>query len=230
MTRQPPAEMAREAACLVERFGFRALNVKGGQGIETDLAASREIAKAVDTEIAFYVGANAAYPWDCAADYVRAIADAGALIAEDPCPLQPDAEFAALQSASPIPILVDMPCISVADAKRFLTQDARSLSVNPGRVGMTEAGRIVALAEAAGASVCSGMYAESGLGTLISLQFAAGLRQPLMPAEQSFFLLMNEQILHETLHVRDGRIELPESADCDVLVDWERVLRLGTSV
>uniref|UniRef100_UPI001C20A555 enolase C-terminal domain-like protein n=1 Tax=Acidisphaera sp. L21 TaxID=1641851 RepID=UPI001C20A555 len=142
-------------------------------------------------------------------------------------PLLPNAAFAALQAASPIPILVDMPCISVADATRFLSHGANSLSVKPGRVGITEASRITALAEAAGAAVCAGMYAEGALGTLISLQFAAGLKHPLMPAEQSFFLLMREQILHQPLHVRDGHIELPDGTNWDALVDWDRVRRFA---
>ena len=40
-----------------------------------------------------YVDANGAYPPDQAADYSRAIADAGAMVMEDPCPLNPDADF-----------------------------------------------------------------------------------------------------------------------------------------
>ena len=43
VTRQPPEAMAREAAEIIERHGFRALKIKGGQGIETDIAALRQI-------------------------------------------------------------------------------------------------------------------------------------------------------------------------------------------
>ena len=47
-----------------------------------------------------------------------------------------------------------------------------------------------------------GMYAESALGTLISLQLSGALREPLVPAEQSFYLMMREQILREPLQHR----------------------------
>uniref|UniRef100_UPI001C208E7E enolase C-terminal domain-like protein n=1 Tax=Acidisphaera sp. L21 TaxID=1641851 RepID=UPI001C208E7E len=74
VTRQAPPAMAAEAARMVDRFGFRALKVKGGQGIDTDLRALREITKAVGTDVAFYVDTNAAYPLDPSGDYIRAIA------------------------------------------------------------------------------------------------------------------------------------------------------------
>jgi hypothetical protein len=54
------------------------------------------------------------------------------------------------------------------------------------------------------------------------LPFSASLREPFLPAEQSFYLLMREQILHETPAIRDGRFRLPESPDLDALVDWAR--------
>jgi L-alanine-DL-glutamate epimerase-like enolase superfamily enzyme len=227
VTRQPPDEMAREAAEIVGRHGFRALKVKGGQDVETDVAALRKIRAAVGSAVDFYVDANGAYPRAEAVEYVRLIAGEGAKVAEDPCQLEPDAEFARLLAASAVPVLVDSNCRSLKDALQFLERGATALSVKPGRIGISEASRIADLAQQRGANVCSGMYAESALGTLISLQMSSALRQPLVPAEQSFYLMMREQILREPLRIDGGRVRLPETSDTALLIDWERVERYG---
>ena len=191
--------------------------------METDLSALRKIRAAVGSAVDFYVDANGAYARAEAAEYIRAIAGEGAKVAEDPCQLHPDAQFAELVARSPIPVLVDSACASLKDAVQFLERGATALSVKPGRIGITEARRIAELAAQKGANVCSGMYAESALGTLISLQLSCALRQPLVPAEQSFYLMMRDQILREPLHIAGGRVRLPAIDDIAALIDWDRV-------
>ena len=43
VTREKPSVMAREAADMVDKHGFRTLKIKGGQGFETDAQALKEI-------------------------------------------------------------------------------------------------------------------------------------------------------------------------------------------
>jgi L-alanine-DL-glutamate epimerase-like enolase superfamily enzyme len=227
VTRQPPLAMAREAAEVCGRYGFATLKVKGGQGLDTDLVALREIRAAVGAGVALYVDANSAYARDEAARYVAAIADAGAVVAEDPCPLWPDAPFTALQRGAPVPILVDRNCTSVLDAQAFIDKGAIALSTKPGRIGPSEARAINALAARHGAKVAIGLYAESALGSLVSLQQAAALpaAQTLVAAEQTFFLEMDEQVLTAPLTIAGGRIRLPDVADVCSMVDHDKVAR-----
>jgi L-alanine-DL-glutamate epimerase-like enolase superfamily enzyme len=220
VTRRSPGLMAQESAEMCARYGFRTLKVKGGQGVETDLLALAAIRAAVGAGVELYVDANGAYPRAQAAAYVAALADAGVTIAEDPCPLQPDAAFAALQAHSPIPILVDRGCASSEDAALYLERGARALSAKPGRVGLSQTRAIASLAAGCNAKTAVGIYAESLLGTLINLQ------QPgTLAAEQTFFLTMTEQVAAVELPIRDGCIELPETADYASLVDWEALER-----
>ena len=222
VTRQAPAAMAQDAAAACARHGFRVLKVKGGQGVDTDLAALREIRAAVGPGVELYVDANSHYARADAPDYVRRLADAGVTVAEDPCPLQPDREFESLQRASPIPILVDRSCASKEDAALYLERGAQALSTKPGRVGLAETRAIAALAAPRGARTAVGIYAESALGTLVNLQ------QPgTMAAEQTFYLAMTEQVVAPLPPIRGGRLELPESADLARQVDWDRVQRLA---
>ena len=229
ITRQPPAAMAAEAADVCARYGFRTLKVKGGQGLETDLAAMREIRAAVGGSVTLYVDANSAYKRSDGLSYSLAMREAGATVSEDPCPLKPDAEFTALQSAAGVPILIDRTCTSALDAAHYLEKGATALSTKAGRIGFSEAREISALAAAHGARVALGLYAESALGTLISLQYGAAIPPALqlVAAEQTFYLGMREQVIGDMPPVRNGRIELPAQADTSALIDWARVRRFS---
>ncbi|HEX7053221.1 MAG TPA: mandelate racemase/muconate lactonizing enzyme family protein [Burkholderiales bacterium] len=218
VTRRAPALMASESAEYCRRYGFRTLKVKGGQGIETDLQALKEIRAAVGAGVALYVDANGAYPREQAPEYVARIAEAGATIAEDPSPLAPDARFEALQRGAGIPILVDSACTSLRDAELFLERGARAISLKPGRIGFSESLAIRERMRAAKCEGAVGIYAESALGTLINLQLPAEL-----PAEQTFFLTMRSQVTGAVPEIRDGRIRLPEEPDLSRLVDWKAV-------
>jgi L-alanine-DL-glutamate epimerase-like enolase superfamily enzyme len=224
VTRQAPKAMAAEAAAVCAKHGFRVLKVKGGQGLDVDLRALAEIQSAVGDAVELYVDANSAYSRSEAADYVQALASTGVTVAEDPCTLQPDAQFEALQKASPIPILVDRSCASKEEAALYLERGARALSTKPGRVGLAESRTIAAMATLRGAKTAVGIYAESALGTLINLQ------QPgTMAAEQTFFLTMTEQVSTLVPAIRGGKIELPGEADLSRFVDWARVKRHAVS-
>lgn len=214
VTRRSPTLMAEESAEYCRRYGFRTLKVKGGQGIETDLQALKEIRAAVGADVALYVDANGAYPREQALDYVQRIAAAGAIVAEDPCPLAPDAKFEALQRAAGIPVLVDSACTSLREATLFLERGAQAISLKPGRVGL---GECLAIRKAFGnGKTAVGIYAESALGTLINLQLPAPL-----PAEQTFFLMLRSQVTAAVPQIREGRIRLPDEPDLAKLVDWK---------
>jgi L-alanine-DL-glutamate epimerase-like enolase superfamily enzyme len=229
ITRQPPAVMAAEAAEVCARHGFGTLKVKGGQGLETDLDVMREIRAAVGDKVLLYVDANSYYKRAEGLAYTLAMRDSGATVSEDPCPLKPDAQFSALQAGAGIPILVDRTCTSALDAAHYLEKGATALSTKTGRIGYSESREIAALAAAQGARVALGLYAESALGTLISLQYGAAIPPALqlVAAEQTFYLGMREQVIGAMPPVKDGRIELPATPDLAGLVDWARVKRFA---
>jgi L-alanine-DL-glutamate epimerase-like enolase superfamily enzyme len=229
ITRQPPAVMAAEAADVCARYGFRTLKVKGGQGLETDRTAMREIRAAVGDKVILYVDANSYYKRAEGLAYSLAMRDLGSTVSEDPCPLKPDALFTELQKGAGVPVLIDRTCTSALDAAHYLEKGATALSTKTGRIGFSESREISALAEAHGARVALGLYAESALGTLISLQYGAAIPQKLqlVAAEQTFYLGIREQVITAMPPVKDGRIELPASADLSKLVDWDRVKRFA---
>jgi L-alanine-DL-glutamate epimerase-like enolase superfamily enzyme len=226
VTRQKPALMAAEASEMCARHGLRTLKLKGGQGRDTDLKVIAEVRAAVGANVELSMDANRHYPQEGIGAYVRAIADAGVTVVEDPCELRPDSAFEKLQRECAVPLLVDFPCVSRQDAGLFLDRGARSMMVKPGRVGLSEAREIDALCAERGATVSLGMFYESALGAALSMQMAAALKsRPILPHEGSFFLMLTAQVAKG--EVSGGRFRLPDEANLEKLIDWEAVKRFA---
>jgi L-alanine-DL-glutamate epimerase-like enolase superfamily enzyme len=224
VTRRPPAQMAAEAAEMCARHGLRSLKLKGGQGVDTDLRVIAEVRAALGSGVQLSMDANRAYPAQGIASYVRAIADAGVSVVEDPCELAPDSSFERLQRECPVPLLVDFACSSRTDAALFLERDACALMIKPGRIGLGEAREIDALCAARGANVSLGMWYESALGAALSLQAAAMLKSRVIVAAECFFPMLARQV-STALEIENGAVRLPEEPSLERLVDWKAVER-----
>jgi len=221
VTRQAPEVMAREAADMVEAHGFRTLKIKGGQGLHLDRASLAAVRRALGDDTRLYVDANGAYPFEEAADYVRAMAQEGVAVVEDPSPLSPDGAFEALQREAGLPLLVDFGMTTTRDARLFLERGAGMLSAKSGRFGLSDAQAMRDLAARARAGTVAGLMGESAMGTWSGLQFAATLPAGSLPAELSWFLAMREQYVGHVPAIVDGMVALPETPSVAELVDWE---------
>jgi L-alanine-DL-glutamate epimerase-like enolase superfamily enzyme len=227
VTRQTPARMAVEAADACARYGVRSLKIQGGQGWDLDMRMLKEVRAAVGTDIELTVDANGSYGRDEALEYVRALAHAGVAIAEDPCPLAPDAAYSALQRDCGLPLLVDLSCTSADDARLYAGRGARALAAKPARIGFSEVRAIDAIAASAHARLACAVYYESALGALVSLQQAAAVKSPRpIAASHSFFLLLKSQVSRLSPQIRGGKVELPNDVDLEKFVDWKAVERL----
>lgn len=212
LTRQSPAKMVAQALEQYTRHGIYSFKIKGGQGIETDIAVLRALHDALPAHCRYVVDANSHYTPAATPYYLEQLAACGVEYAEDPCPLESLSLFESLQRQSPLPILIDRACTTEQDADRFLQAGAQALSTKPGRIGMGEAQRIGQRAARHGAKITVGIYAESALGTLINLQWAAccpaGLNA--FAAEQTFYLSLTASPLRHALALEGGAIQLPE--------------------
>jgi L-Ala-D/L-Glu epimerase len=227
VTRQTPARMAVEAAEACSRYGVRSLKLQLGQGWELDMRTLAAVRSAVGAGIELFADANGSYAREEALEYVRALAHAGVTVAEDPCPLAPDAAYQALQRDCGIPLLVDLSCASADDARLYVGRGARALAAKPARIGFSEARAIDLVAAAGKARLALAVYYESAIGTFISLQQAAALRNPSsIPSSHSFFMMLKSQVSRLSPQIRNGRIELPLDPDLEKFVDWKAVQRL----
>lgn len=223
LTRQAPELMAAEAVDVHAKYGFQAIKVKGGQGLATDVRAMRALKSALGNSVRLYVDANGAYSSGAALDYVKAMADAGAEVVEDPCPLRPDVAFEQLQLATPTPVLVDFGCESLRDAHLFMARGAQAFSLKPGRFGLTDTLEMSRLAGQAACKVVVGMFGESALGTLSALSLASTLDASALPAEVTWFLAMTHQVITQGFELKQGVAVLSDHPSCACLVDWQRL-------
>ena len=213
---------------MVARYGFTTLKLKGGQGLDTDLAAIRAVRRAAGPDVRIFVDANGAYTADEAPRYLAELAAEGICAVEDPYPLAPDAVFERVQSESSIPILIDAAGGSLRNAVSFCECGARAIAVKPGIIGLSEARRIAEFASHHECAVNIGIGGESDAGSLAALGAAAALTLPAtwLPPETSFFLLLADRIVAEPLHVAGGMLRRPDAGSISELIDWERVERL----
>jgi L-alanine-DL-glutamate epimerase-like enolase superfamily enzyme len=227
LTRAAPEVMVDEALAVVEQYGFRTIKMKGGQGIETDARAVRGIREAVAATgrpITIYVDANWQYPPVEGVAFAQAIVAEGAALVEDPWWLQPDPHFQSASSQLPVPIMVDYFCSGPRDVPTWLDRGARAFSIKPGRIGVSEALAMARLCAPRRAETVVGMFAETSIGTLHTLSFAASLAGR-FAAESSFFLMFSDSPLTKPLKVEGGMLSLPDTAGFAPLVDWEMVER-----
>ena len=230
ITRQPPAVMAREAEDMVARHGLRAFKIKGGQGVATDLEALAAIRKAVGEGIELTVDANGHYSAAETPAYVAQLAERGIRWVEDPCRTEPTAAYTELQSACRLPLLVDGPCRDVLIARLFLERGARGLSIKVGKAGgYTDNRAIIDLAAARGSAVNVGILAETSLGSLAALQLQAAIPPALaqLPAETTFFLMLDREYVQAPLRVVDGAVHLPDEPGLARTIDWRQVASLA---
>jgi L-alanine-DL-glutamate epimerase-like enolase superfamily enzyme len=230
VTRQPPADMAREAEAMVARHGFRHFKIKGGQGVATDLEALTAIRSAVGDTVQLTVDANGHYSMAEAPAYVARLAEHDIRWVEDPCRYEPTIAFTELQQACRLPLLVDGPCRDVLIAKLFLQCGARGLSIKLGKAGgYTENRAIVDLAAAHACATNVGILAETSLGSLAALQLQAAIPPSLarLPAETTFFLGLDREYVQAPLEVVDGTVRLPDEPGMARMVDWRRVADLA---
>ena len=230
VTRQPVEAMVDEAAAMTSRHGFGTLKIKGGQGISTDIEVVSAIRKAVGDDVVLFVDANGAYLPSDAVDYVSRLADVGVVCVEDPCPLQPDAEFDAIVERCPVPVVVDRSSSDGRLARLYVERNAPLVSVRLPEVGTTNALEIIRLAKTSRSEVSVGMYTEATIGACAALSVASvAAREPsVIPAESSFFLELEEDYSSWHLDVQEGVVILPDCPAAD-LVDWSKLSELDSN-
>jgi L-alanine-DL-glutamate epimerase-like enolase superfamily enzyme len=228
LTRQSPQLMAEEAAGMVERYGFRTLKLKGGQGLDVDIEAIRAVRAAAGNDPAIFLDCNGYYSPAEAPDYLAAVAAEGVVAVEDAYRLDADDDFRRIQAASALPIALDARCPTLRDAQRFCKLGAKAIALKPGRVGLTETFAMTDLARTSHCAAHLSSTVETELGSLAALGSSMRMTEPRpwLAAETTFFLMYGERITLDPVTIAGGRIELPDVPSLAELIDWERVERL----
>jgi L-alanine-DL-glutamate epimerase-like enolase superfamily enzyme len=168
-----PEKMAADAVLIKER-GFRLIKVKLGKDGGEDIERISAIRKAIGNEIPMRIDANQGWGRDEAIDVLNGLASFNIQFCEEPIPRWMYMELPWIRKRSPINIMADESCFDHHDAERLIGLSACDyFNVKLGKSsGITNAIKIIRLAESGGMKIQIGGFLESRLGFTASAHIA----------------------------------------------------------
>jgi L-alanine-DL-glutamate epimerase-like enolase superfamily enzyme len=150
------------------KAGFRILKVKGGLGVERDLARIKAVREAAGPKVTLRVDPNQAWTLAEAKAALPKLRDLGVAALEQPLKKDDLAGHAALVAERQVPIMLDESVFSPADAQRALAAKACDwINIKLQKSGGIGPGLAIAdLAQAAGVPCMVGCMVETRVGIL----------------------------------------------------------------
>lgn len=219
---QAPEAMAAAALAAWER-GFRAFKVKvGGPDFTTERQMLQVIRDALP-EARLRVDANQGWHSDQAVRNIRALEPLGLELVEQPVPAWDLDGLAKVTAAVDVPIMADESLFSPSDAVRLVRMQACDIFniklMKSG--GLWNAGKIAAIAEAAGISCFMGSMADLEVGIAAALHFIAS--HPVIRYPFGFPEFAETSLLLDPLVPSGGKIEVPDRPGLGVELDMDKV-------
>lgn len=168
-----PEKMADDAL-KIKDAGFPAIKVKLGQSKKKDIKRIRLIREAVGNNIPLRIDANQGWKVKTAIDALNALDAYSIEFCEEPIARWNYTRLRKVRHNSPIPVMADECCSDHHDAARLIKMKACDMiNVKVGKAGgLTNAWRIVKLAERSGIQLQVGAFMESRLGMTASAHMA----------------------------------------------------------
>jgi L-alanine-DL-glutamate epimerase-like enolase superfamily enzyme len=167
------AETVRRARDLVAQ-GFRALKLKGGLDVDSDIARVMAVRSAVGENIAIRFDANQGYDVPDSLRFVDNVRGASLELVEQPTARDALDELASVTRKAPLPIMADESLMGLRDAFRIARGGlADMINVKLMKCGgIGPAMEMASVARAARLEVMVGCMDESALGIAAALHFA----------------------------------------------------------
>jgi muconate cycloisomerase len=197
----------------------------GKRSIAQDVPHVAAIKRALGDSISVRVDVNMAWSEAVALGAIQQLADAGCDLVEQPIDRANRAGMARLSAAARIPIMADEVLHGPEDAYDSASRGAGTVfSVKIAQSGgLLAAGRVHAIAAAAGVASYGGTMLESGVGTIASAQLFATFPRLDFGTELFGPLLLTEEILSEPLTYRNFELAVPSGPGLGIRLDEDRV-------
>ncbi|MCY4539711.1 MAG: mandelate racemase/muconate lactonizing enzyme family protein [Chloroflexi bacterium] len=216
--------------------GFKALKMKVGLGVETDLRHVRAVRKAIGTEVELMVDANHAYSRSEARSFADQIEELDIGFFEEPLSPEDYEGYSELRGRTRIPIAGGECEYLLAGFRQLLSNQCVDIAQPDicGAGGLTETKRIATLARAFQTNVLphswgTGIAFAAGLHLVSTLDPLPGrLRMPDMMLEMD----RSENALRDNLtspqfQVEDGYVAVPKAPGLGVDVNPEQLARFA---
>jgi muconate cycloisomerase len=217
-----------EAEEMLERRRHRVFKVKIGRGeVKDDIAHVAAIKRALGDRASVRVDVNQAWSEAGAAKAIPALEDAGVDLVEQPIASSNRRGMARLVANSRVPIMADealhgpetaFDLASHAAANVFAIKIAQS-------GGLFAAGRVAAIADAAGIGLYGGTMLEGAVGTIAAAHLFATLPHLEWGTELFGPLLLAEEVLTEPLDYNEFSLKVPTGPGLGIKLDEARISR-----
>lgn len=198
--------MVAEAKDAASHRGYKGLKLKTWRRSFEDVRMVAEVREAVGDGPVIYIDGNGAYSESEARTILPAVAKYNVSFIEEPCTFADPMRQAAMATALPIALLGDQSCRSLRDTAEMVRLNAvGAISVKLRRTGISEALKIISLAEAMGLPVVIGTDSESRIGALARIHLRAAI--PYLdpwPIETHFFQKLTDDVFAGEFNFADG--------------------------
>lgn len=197
----------------------------GKRSVEDDVAHVAAIKTAFGNRASVRVDVNQAWSEAAASRGIAALQDAGIDLIEQPVAKHNRAAMTRLTAQFVVPIMADEALHGPEDAFDLASRaaaDVFAIKIAPSG-GLHAAGRVAAIADAAGIDLYGGTMLEAGIGTAASAQLFATFPHLAFHTELFGPLLLTEEVLAEPLVYRDFALEVPAGPGLGIALDEDRV-------
>ena len=230
---QEPQRAAELASWAVQQ-GFAAMKVKVGLDPASDIERVVAVRKAIGGDIRLGVDANGGWPVRTALKVIPRLREENLFFVEQPVPAWDIDGMARVRRHAALPIIADESVYTTHDAMALVRAGAADvLSVYVGKAGgISNARKVVAVAEAAGLACTIGSNLEMGVGSAAMIHLAMatrGVRAEEFPCDIIGPLYYEDDLLVDPLCIGDGKARPHERPGLGVELDEEKVRRYAVA-
>jgi L-alanine-DL-glutamate epimerase-like enolase superfamily enzyme len=222
----PLQEMVKEATEMIETYGFKALKLKTGIEPHKDLAMVKTMRRELGDEILIYIDANQGYDPFTALRVITEMMRYNIAFVEEPCLVWDKAGRQMVSQKINLPLMGDESCFTPHDVASEIELGCLGIiSIKAARTGFHLSKKIIHLCEQAGIRNLNGQQADSSLGTLANAHLCAAFKNTSFyyPSENSFFLMLVDDLLKEQIVIKDGCLELSDAPGLGIEISEKKL-------
>ncbi len=212
-------------------LGYKTMKIKSGLNIEGDLKTIGAVRKKYGDRVAIRIDGNMGWRSPkMVLELSEKLHELGVISIEQPLPPDDIEGLAFLRTHSPIAIMADESVWSPVDALRIIRAGAADIM----NVYVSEAGGLynamlmANMCHVAGVGFCLGSMPELGIGTAAVLHLAFAAPQIDHPSDVVGNTCFQDDVIAETLPVRDGFAYPIDMPGLGVSLDWDKVNKYRT--